>query len=57
VIVFHEMHHKRGKVHVHYSELNDLVPRFKVFAYHCNPELIPPDNKVPFVAQQPSLLW
>ena len=57
VIVFHEMHHKEGKAHVHYSELNRLMPKYNVFGYHCNPDLIPSDNNVPLVADQKPFLW
>lgn len=57
VTVFHEMHHKHGKAHVHYSELHSFLPKYKLFGYHCNPDLIPGDNNVPLVANQKQFLW
>jgi|SRR5882724_837645 len=57
IIIFHEMHQKKGKAHVHYSELNIFLPKYRIFGYHCNPDLIPPDNNIPLVALQKEYLW
>jgi metal-dependent hydrolase (beta-lactamase superfamily II) len=55
-IVLHEVHHKGGKAHVNYRELEELSNNFKMFGYHCNPDLIPKDNKIPLASNYPEII-
>lgn len=55
-IVLHEVHHKGGRAHVNYRDLEAITKKFKVFGYHCNPDLMPEDNKILLASDHPEIL-
>lgn len=57
LLIFHEIHHIMCEPHVHYSELHAIAAMYHIFGYHCNSELIPADNQIPLVINQPEFMW
>ena len=49
-------HHKGGRAHVNYRDLEAITKKFKVFGYHCNPDLMPEDNKILLASDHPEIL-
>jgi len=57
ILVFHEIHHLEGFAHTYFRDVMERLSKYRVFGYHCNPEKMPPENKVPLVVEAPEFVF
>jgi glyoxylase-like metal-dependent hydrolase (beta-lactamase superfamily II) len=55
-LVFHEMGFEQSYGHTWFKELEPYLDRYRIYGYHNDQNLNPPENRIPLVADTPEFL-